>query len=199
MSRGKDTGIAAAAGVLIALIMLGIAGNIGMDRAWIYPSILLFPALSALGMQAAFLLARRAPVFLQLARYVLVGALNTFVDLGVLNILLWATGIASGAWFSAFKGISFFVALMHSYAWNRLWTFRGQERKEVAGEFAAFSLVSLVAVAANVGVASFVVNVIPIPDGMSPNLWANLGAIAGTLVATAWNFVGYKFLVFVNP
>jgi putative flippase GtrA len=47
-----------------------------------------------------------------------------------------------------------------------------------------------------VAVASLVVNSIGIKFGLTPLLWANVGKIAGIAVASIWNFLGYKFVVF---
>jgi putative flippase GtrA len=48
----------------------------------------------------------------------------------------------------------------------------------------------------NVGVASFVVNVIGTQAGISEKLWATVGAIAAAFCAFIWNFLASKFIVF---
>src|SRR3989344_2662710 len=96
----------------------------------------------------------------QAIKFVLVGILNTLVDLGVLNLLIFASGIASGFGYSAFKGISFTVAVINSYFLNKFWTFKMRETEGVKREFAQFFIVSLIGFGINVGVASFVVNVV---------------------------------------
>ena len=127
----------------------------------------------------------------QIAKFILIGGFNTLIDLGVLNILIFATGITSGLGFSLFKGTSFLVAVSNSYFWNKRWTFRS--KKDV---FLQFFTVSAVGFVLNVGTASFVVNVITPQFELSEQLWANIGAITGTLVVMTWNFLGYKFVVF---
>ena len=127
----------------------------------------------------------------QIAKFILIGGFNTLIDLGVLNILIFATGITSGLGFSLFKGTSFLVAVSNSYFWNKRWTFRS--KKDV---FFQFFTVSAVGFVLNVGTASFVVNVITPQFELSEQLWANIGAITGTLVVMTWNFLGYKFVVF---
>ncbi len=133
-------------------------------------------------------------VIRQAVKFVLVGGLNTLIDLGVLNLLIFITGIASGSGYSIFKGISFTVAVINSYFLNKLWTFKSTGRK-----FLQFFVVSLIGFGINVGVASLVVNFIGNPFlllGISDKLWANTGALAATFAAMAWNFMGYKFIVF---
>jgi len=63
-------------------------------------------------------------------------------------------------------------------------------------EFGQFFMVTLIGLGLNIGVASFVVNVIGPQFGMSETLWANVGGIAAAFGVTAWNFIGYKFFVF---
>ena len=129
-------------------------------------------------------------------KFVLVGVLNSLVDLAVLNLLIFVSGISAGLGYSAFKGISFVVAVINSYFLNKFWTFQKKETAGVRKEFSQFLIVSVVGFGLNVGVASFVVNVIGPQFGIPEKIWANVGAICATLTAMTWNFSGYKFIVF---
>ena len=130
-------------------------------------------------------------VLRQIIKFVVVGISNTLVDLAVLNLLIFLTGIASGAGFSFFKAVSFLFAVTNSYFWNRRWTFRSD--KQV---FTQFFVVSTIGLLLNVGTASFFVNILGPQFGLSETIWANVGAVGGTLVVMTWNFLGYKFVVF---
>jgi putative flippase GtrA len=135
----------------------------------------------------------------QAGKFVIVGIINTVIDFGVLNLLMLATDIATGAWYAVFKGISFLAAVTNSYFMNRFWTFKGTGQQNKGKEFAQFFAVSCVGFAINVGIASLVVNVIAGQLGslaISDKLWANLGAATATAASMVWNFVGYKFIVF---
>ena len=135
-------------------------------------------------------------IFRQAIKFVLVGALNTVIDLGVLNILILASGISAGLGYSIFKGISFIAAVVNSYFLNRSWTFRGGATSKTQKEFFQFFIASVIGFAINVSVASFVVNFIGPQFGIGAKLWANVGAILATLTAMFWNFLAYKFIVF---
>lgn len=164
-----------------------------------WSALVIFPLLSAIGMFLAGDLRRRIGKIFMLAyqfyKFVLVGALNTLLDLSVLNGLIVITGVAAGIEFSIFKGASFALAVINSYFWNKFWTFRKRKGGGVT-EFSQFLAVSVVGLGVNVGVASLFVNVLGPQGGISPQLWANVGAVAAIAFSTLWNFVGYKLIVF---
>ncbi|MBP6855838.1 MAG: GtrA family protein [Candidatus Pacebacteria bacterium] len=160
-------------------------------------AIVCFTVGAMVALWVASLVARVFPIVLQLAKFVAVGAFNTFLDWGVLNMLIAVSGVAAGIWFAGFKGLSFIVASTGSYFWNKYWTF-DQKGSASAQEIGKFFLVSIIGFGINVGVASFLVNVINAPGQVSPAQWANIGAALATVVSLMWNFLGYKFLVFVK-
>ncbi|MCD6528072.1 GtrA family protein [bacterium] len=156
----------------------------------------IFSFLAFFGMLIASFLGKKFLIIIQGARFILVGALNTFVDLGVLNSLIWLSGIASGFSYSLFKGISFLVAVLNSYFWNKYWTFSKTEEAPEAEEFFKFLIVATIGFFLNVGIASFVVNIIGPQFGIGEKIWANVGALTATMIAWIWNFLGSKFIVF---
>lgn len=164
-----------------------------------WASLILFPALAAIGMFLIADLARRLrgtfEVLYQFYKFALVGTVNTLIDLSVLNFLITLTGFAAGWQFSVFKGVSFAVAVINSYFWNRIWTF-GRGRGAKIGEFSQFFLVTLGGLLINVGVASFLVNIVGPPYGITPRLWASIAALGSIAISMFWNFAGYKFIVF---
>ena len=167
---------------------------------WAFPIFL--PVLAIVGLWAACFMGRRFLIIFQAAKFILVGFLNTLVDLGALNLLILFSGLASGIFYSIFKGISFTIAVINSYYWNKFWTFRKSDKiekteiKNNGGELLQFLMVSVVGFGINVGVASFVVNYIGPQLGFGDKIWANVAAIIATLSAMVWNFFGYKFIVF---
>jgi len=186
-------------GEAIALIFLGISSSLDLppivnNLAKYFPLIL--PLLSVFGIFIASFLGRKIPVLFQLAKFVLVGALNTFVDLGVLNLLMFVFSVSVGWLYSIFKAISFACSVLHSYFWNKFWTYGKKETGVEAKELGKFFLIAGIGFILNVGIASFVVNIIGPQFGLSLKIWANIGAIIATVCVFMWNFLGYKFLVF---
>ncbi len=131
----------------------------------------------------------------EFVRFLIVGVLNTLIDLAVLNALMIFTGHSSGLAFALFKTVSFSVAATNSYFWNKFWTFKHD--LPVSGrEYMKFILFSAIGAVINVSVAAFIVNVIPRPAIMSSVLWANVGALSASLASKFFNFSSYKFVVF---
>ncbi len=185
--------------IFLAVSRLGIAKALSLpeavDQFALYLPIIL-PVLSLIGTVIAYFLGKVFPVLFQLAKFVLVGALNTFVDLGILNILILLTGIASGWFYSLFKALSFSFSVINSYFWNKFWTYEHKETKVGGKEFGKFYLVAGIGFILNVGVASLIVNIVGPQFGISAELWANIGAFVAIICVFMWNFLGYKFIVF---
>lgn len=123
----------------------------------------------------------------QFGKFSVIGLSNSVVDLGVLNLLMLATGIKAGLIYSLFKAISFIFGMLNSFIWNKLWTFNAE------GAFSHFFLVSMIGLVINVLIASIIVNGMGLPQTA---FWANFGALISFFFTAIWNFLGYKYLVF---
>jgi len=194
--RKSDIFAAIIIGEASAWLVLLVFKNIRLELPFWWGIPIILPILSLIGMWLASILGKRLFIIYQASKFLLVGILNTLIDLGVLNFLILVSGTASGLSFSLFKGASFLVAVVNSYFWNKFWTFEKKETTKAPKEFAQFFVVALIGLGINVLIASFVVNVIGPQFGLSEKIWANLGAIAATFFGMTWNFLGYKFIVF---
>lgn len=196
----KDYFLVSIIGLFFGLLLLPILGNINLTFLRLnfvnaLVIILGFIVFALFALWIASLLVGLSPVFLQFAKFGAVGSLNTLLDIGILNILIFWSGIASGFWYSAFKGTSFVVAALSSYFWNKYWTF-GDKASVTTREVGTFFIVSIIGFFINVLTASILVNVLGPMGGISVTRWANIGAFVATIVALVWNFLGYKFAVF---
>jgi len=179
-----------------AILIYVIAQNIALKFPYHWLLFIILPAISICGFIFLSFFREKLRILWQFAKFLLIGTLNTFVDLGVLNALIFLSGIASGAYFSLFKTISFVVANINSYFWNKHWTFENEGSKKMPREFGIFLAVSIGGLLINVAVASLVVNTIGPQFGLSSEIWANVGGICASFIGMAWNFVGYKIVVF---
>jgi len=125
---------------------------------------------------------RRPHNWVQLAKFLAVGATGYGVNLVVYTLLLERAGVH----YLLAAACSFLVAVTNNYTLNRLWTFRSQ-RGGVAYQGARFLVVALVALVANLACLQLLVAL-----GTGKIL---AQAIAIVLV-TPLNFVGNKLWSF---
>ena len=145
----------------------------------------------------------RFPFLEQFIKFALIGAVNTLVDLSVLNVETLLSGVKEGAGYGIQKGFSFLVAVVLSYFLNKRWAFRDQSEKNQGRKFSQFLAISLVGMFINVTVATLAVTYLKEPVNhllnlsiLTDQIWVSLGALCGTAIGLIWNFLGYKFLVF---
>jgi putative flippase GtrA len=146
---------------------------------------------------------RKFPVIRQFAKFVLVGVMNTLVDLVILNIETSLSSVREGSGYAVQKGVSFLFAVTFSYFVNKRWTFQDSSKEEEGKKFSQFFSVSVVGMVINVTVATLmvtygkpVINPILNMPFLSDQIWVNIGALSGTAIGLIWNFIGYKFWVF---
>ena len=154
------------------------------------------PIAAAICLYITSLIGKKVPVVFQAGKFVTVGISNTLIDWGVLNLQILLTGITAGLFYPVFKGVSFLIAIINSFLWNKFWTFKKGETEKTGAEFLQFLIVSGIGLGINVGIASLAVNIIGPQAGISPKIWATVGALVATMFSMVWNFLGYKFIVF---
>lgn len=181
-------------GALIPIVLKNL--EVQIDLVKYLAIVVVFTILAVVGVYIGSLLSRIAGFFFQLAKFGAVGAANFAVDFGVLNLLIFLTGIASGWHFTAFKATSFIVAVVNSFYWNRRWTFRKKGGEKTGKDFMQFLFVSVVGLLLNAGVASLIVNVIGPIGEIGDKTWANIATAVASIIVLSWNFLGYKFFVF---
>jgi putative flippase GtrA len=148
---------------------------------------------------AIAVLCKKYPIVPQFVKFALIGFMNFFVDLAILNLLMFASGLSAGIYYTVFKAISFLFAVTFSYFFNKYWTFRDKKKTDQGRQFSQFLFVSFIGMIINVSTASIVVNYIAPQISfitLAPKLWGNLGAVGGAATGLIWNFLGYKFWVF---
>lgn len=199
MSRGDLKAsfiIGAGVGLLIQPILVN---NVpARDFAYLTPTarvvvFIFFLLLAPFALYCARLLSRWIAGLYQFAKFAAVGALNSFIDVGVFNLetFFHGTSLIGNGLFAVFKTISFLCTTTNSFVWNKYWTF-GAREKASAGEVTKFYSVALIGWALNVGVATLVKSV-----GPESHVWINIVAPLGGIAASfLWNFFGYKYWVF---
>ncbi|HVU06761.1 MAG TPA: GtrA family protein [Candidatus Paceibacterota bacterium] len=138
--------------------------------------------------------------FARYIRFILAGIANTGVDYAVFNFLLLLDDSTIGkSEYAAFKGISFIAAVITSYYLNKYWVFARKNAQKTEGlnkERLRFLLISVTGFLLNISVSSAAFRILTVSSPLDSRVAANMGAICGTLLVLAWNFIGYKTFVF---
>ncbi len=187
-------------GVSFALFSIPIIINLDIKFIPINPLailglVLFFVIFANIALAFAWLISARLPIIFQFAKFGAVGAFNTFLDWGVLNLLMTITSIMDGIGFSLFKGCSFTIATISAYFWNKYWTFDAREKTNGA-EVTKFILISVIGFVINVGLASLLIFLFKNTQLVTPPQLANIAAASATIASLVWNFFGYKIFVF---
>jgi len=161
---------------------------------WLLPIFL--PVLALICLWFAYFIGKKFLFVFQLAKFLLTGAFFSLIDLVVLNFLMIRFGVTEGIPYLIFVAVSFIAATCFKYAADKYWAFENAGKNQLGLEFGKFFTITLISAGIQIGVADLVVNEIGAQFGIDPLIWGNIGKIAGITVASAWNFIGYKFIVF---
>jgi len=156
------------------------------------------PAGAILGLYLFYLIAKHKNKigFLQMGKYGIIGVLNTLLNAGIYNFLIFITNIASGFTVDSFFVVAFIIAVINSFFWNRYWAFEQIGTETVSKDAFQFFFVSTVVAVINFVILHIIVNVIGAPMGIDPKVWANIALASTIITAFFGNFFGYKFIVF---
>jgi putative flippase GtrA len=205
----KDFWLAILAGEIVAWLSLPTLKNlkifdilsgfgVGFTPFIIFWAIFV-PFGAILGLSIFYLIAknRNGVGFFQAGKYGITGMLNTFLYAGIYNFLIYITNIASGLQIDIFAVIAFILAVTNSFFWNKYWSFAAPPNGvSLAPEAIKFFIVSSLVAIINISIIHITVNVIGVPSGFDPKIWANVALVFAIIVAFLGNFFGYKFIVF---
>ncbi len=209
----KDYLFGIASGFFIGLLLIPILKTARPElfQSLKFIIIPVFTVMVLIGLVVASWISRMIPIIWQLAKFIVIGVLNTLVDIGALAYMLYLAStsgypIASSdvlftlfvpiAFFTLYKSISFVVASVNSYFWNKYWTFGANDEKKTSTEFVQFFIVSFIGFIINVVASSLIFSFFHKIGGLTADQWALIGAAVGSISGLAWNFIGYKFIVF---
>jgi putative flippase GtrA len=124
----------------------------------------------------------------QVGRFCLAGAFADVVDIKVFQLFFWFFNFSLVC-----KVISFIAGTFVKYFSDKYWTFEKYGKENMHKEMGKFFLVATVGALINV-VSFYFFGKIKI--GLPDKIWTEMCIILAALVTAAWNFCGYKFLVF---
>lgn len=128
-------------------------------------------------------------------RFVVVGIINTSIDLGLLNILIAIFGVSQPFLFSFYKAISFIFALLNSYFMNKSFTFKIEENKRQT--FYLFIFFSLIGLMVNVVSSSLLFYFLSSSHiSFNTHIVATFSGIFGAILGLLINYINYNYFVF---
>jgi len=171
-------------GFLAGLFLIPFAGNTGLITKIPHAYLVMLVGLPVAAV----------PILWQLSKFILVGILNTSIDFGILNLLIFATGYDKGLPVALLNSVSFSCAIVNSYYWNKTWVFRGSQQHR--GEFPQFLVVTIISAIVSSLIVGAMTQYINPPGHLSSEQWANVAKAVSVVFAVVWNFLGFKFVVF---
>lgn len=193
--KSRDLLLSIAAAALTAFFLPPTLKERGVNLLSAYPTYYIYvayPSIALVGMVVLYYIGKKVKILWQLAKFGLVGVLNTAIDFGILNFLSGYLQVTEGVQLIPIKATSFFVALVNSYWWNKNWVFESKKKANLV----TFVVVSVIGISLNVSAVYILTTLIQPPATMSAQIWLNLANVAATFLSLAWNFLGYRLVVF---
>jgi putative flippase GtrA len=135
-------------------------------------------------------------------KFAIVGGIGSVIDFGVFNLLSSLVGLSP----LLSSVISFTLAVVNNFIWNRLWTFPETRHIPVAKQLTQFSVVSLAGLAIRTPLFAYLEKLlIPVAAAMVPNFLTptivghNISLAIVILVVMLWNYFINRFWTFKEP
>ncbi len=132
----------------------------------------------------------------QLLRFGLVGGLNTFVDLLILNALLWVHPTQRTLLLIIYNSVAYGIGAINSFVLNKYWTFE-QRRQTTVIELVRFALTTAAGIVVN-DVLVWTLSSVLQPFIANTTLWTNASKILAILGTSSISYLGLRLWVFVK-
>ena len=133
------------------------------------------------------------------AKFMVVGGIGFVVDTGALNLIVIGMHLVDNRQRTYAKAVSFSLALISNFVWNRIWTYRDSRSKPITLQLAQFGVVSLLGLGLNLLIFSQVGNwAVPrfqqsYGPVMGLAVGTNIAQVCAVVVVMFWNFVTNRF------
>ncbi len=165
--------------------------NINIGLYWGLVIWLAFPIISLFCLWVAFLLGRKLLFVFQGAKFFLVGAAATVVDLKLFELLFWFFPIVVLA-----KGMSFIISTFLKYWGNKYWAFGKHEKEDMHKEIIQFFFITAIGLLIDITCFYYIAEILGPQFSFPDAIWLKISVIIAAIAAASWNFLGYKFFVF---
>jgi putative flippase GtrA len=123
-------------------------------------------------------------------RFGFIGFLNTVIDYGLMNILMWIFKTNNGNGFLLIKIFSIAMSIIFSYYANLQWTFKSKNNTN--HQLLQFICLSVITICVNVWITTYLVNSVDL--NINGYLWANIASFAGAIVAITTRYFGSRII-----
>ncbi len=131
---------------------------------------------------------------MEMARFLVVGAVSFVIDMGLFNLLVFGPGQVLGNKTTTANVISIAAATLVSWVGNRHWTFSTKRTDRQVRELVVYGAINVVA--ALVPVATVALGRYSFHQ--DSQLALNAAKVIGIILGTAIRYVGYKLWVFTG-
>jgi putative flippase GtrA len=114
-------------------------------------------------------------------KFMVVGTIGFVVDFGTLNLLVLLAGMN----LLVANTISFSLAVLSNFTWNRLWTYPDSRSKPIRSQLLQFFVVNVVGWGINTGVLALLT---PVFTELVGQLGYNIAKAIATIIVLFWNF-----------
>jgi putative flippase GtrA len=130
-------------------------------------------------------------------RFAIVGASGAVVDFGILNLFTLVFKVA----YIPSSVVSFIMAVINNFLWNRYWTYPDSRSKHVAKQLTQFAIINVIGLAIRTLLLAFLEGVLIrwfasfLPkDFLSPTFVGhNIGLAIAILVVMLWNYIANRY------
>lgn len=134
--------------------------------------------------------------FRQFFRYCLVGGANTFIDLLMLNILLWRFPTNNVLALVVYNSLAYSSGAVTSFFLNKYWTFR-HKQKTTRREVVRFMIILLLEILYSNGLLWLAGKALQ-PWIANPTLWGNAAKLVAVVGGTITSYLFMRFWIFTG-
>lgn len=127
-------------------------------------------------------------------KFAIVGGIGFVIDTGMLSLLVFLLNLTGDAQRLGAKAVSFTLAVVSNFVWNRRWTYPESRTKPLGKQLVQFFALNLIGLGINLTVFALVDALLTRLVGLVLALYGAQVAAVG--VAMFWNFAANRFITY---
>ena len=135
-------------------------------------------------------------IILQLMRFVMVGGLNTAIDIVLFNVLVWMFPTNDMYMLIVLNSLAYFMGAVNSFFLNKLWTFR-QRSNASSGQVMRFMLVTSLGILCN-DAFLWLATTLLTSLSLQSFIWTNVAKVVAIGGSVMVSYLGMRFSVFTK-